>query len=99
MKAEKDTYTQNDIIGKTGIESVFEEYLKGKNGTKQIDMAVDGTTTAEVVEKEAVAGDDVVLTIDSKLQKSSRRCFKSKYRKNKKWWIWKKHIMQKAELV
>ena len=50
-------------------ESVFEEYLKGKNGTKQIDMAVDGTTTAEVVEKEAVAGDDVVLTIDSKLQK------------------------------
>ena len=32
-------------------------------------MAVDGTTTAEVVEKEAVAGDDVVLTIDSKLQK------------------------------
>ena len=68
-QSRKDTYTQNDIIGKTGIESVFEEYLKGKNGTKQIDMAVDGTTTAEVVEKEAVAGDDVVLTIDSKLQK------------------------------
>ena len=68
-QSRKDTYTQNDIIGKTGIESVFEEYLKGKNGTKQIDMAVDGTTTAEVVEKEAVAGEDVVLTIDSKLQK------------------------------
>lgn len=68
-QSRKDTYTQNDIIGKTGIESVFEEYLKGKNGTKQIDMAVDGTTTAEVVEKEAVAGDNVVLTIDSKLQK------------------------------
>ena len=43
----KDTYSQNDIIGKTGIEYVFEEYLKGKNGTKQIDMADDGTTTAE----------------------------------------------------
>lgn len=37
----KDTYSNDDIIGKTGIESVFEEYLKGKNGTKQIDMAVD----------------------------------------------------------
>ena len=35
----KDTYSQNDIIGKTGIEYVFEEYLKGKNGTKQIDMS------------------------------------------------------------
>ena len=68
-EARKDTYTQNDIIGKTGIEAVFEEYLKGKNGIKQIDMAVDGTTTAEVVEEEAVAGSNVVLTIDSKLQK------------------------------
>ena len=65
----KDTYGMNDIIGKTGIEYVFEEYLKGKNGTKQIDMAVDGTTTAEYTAKEAVAGDDVVLTIDANLQK------------------------------
>ena len=65
----KDTYSQNDIIGKTGIEAVFEEYLKGKNGTKQIDMAVDGTTTAEYVAKEAVEGSDVVLTIDANLQK------------------------------
>ena len=28
----KDTYKQNDIIGKTGIEYAFEEYLKGKDG-------------------------------------------------------------------
>ncbi len=65
----KSTYSQNDIIGKTGIEAVFEEYLKGKNGTKQIDMAVDGTTTAEYIAKEAVAGSDIVLTIDANLQK------------------------------
>ena len=65
----KDTYSQNDIIGKTGIEYVFEEYLKGKNGTKQIDMAVDGTTTAEYIAEEAVSGSDVVLTIDANLQK------------------------------
>ena len=65
----KATYSQNDIIGKTGIEYVFEEYLKGKNGTKQIDMAVDGTTTAEYISEEAIAGSDVVLTIDANLQK------------------------------
>ena len=65
----KDTYSQNDIIGKTGIEYVFEEYLKGKNGTRQIDMAVDGTTTAEYIAQEAVEGSDIVLTIDANLQK------------------------------
>lgn len=65
----KNTYTQNDIIGKTGIEYVFEEYLKGKNGTKQIDMSVDGTATAEYISREAIAGSDIVLTIDANLQK------------------------------
>ena len=55
--------------------------MKGKNGTKQIDMAVDGTTTAEVVEKEAVAGDDVVLTIDSKLQKVVENALKANIEK------------------
>lgn len=68
-ESRKNTYDQNDIIGKTGIEYVFEEYLKGKNGTKQIDMAVDGTTTAEYIAQEAIAGSDVVLTIDANLQR------------------------------
>ena len=77
----KDEYNQNDIIGKTGIEAVFEKYLKGKNGTKQIDMAVDGTITAEVVEKEAVAGSNVVLTIDSQLQKIAEEALKDNIEK------------------
>lgn len=64
----KDTYDQNDIIGKTGIEYLFEDYLRGTKGTKQIEMAVDGTITDEVTEEEAIAGSNVILTIDSKLQ-------------------------------
>lgn len=79
----KDTYNQNDIIGKTGIEYLFEEYLKGKDGIKQIDMAVDGTITAEVVEKEAVSGSNVVLTIDSKLQKIAEEALKDNIEKIK----------------
>lgn len=79
----KDTYNQNDIIGKTGIEYLFEEYLKGTNGTKQIDMAVDGTITAEVVEKEAVSGSNVVLTIDSKLQQITEQALKENIEKIK----------------
>lgn len=79
----KDDYDQNDLIGKTGIESLFEKYLKGKKGTKQIDMAVDGTTTAEVVENEAIAGSNVILTIDSKLQKIAEEALKDNIEKIK----------------
>ena len=64
----KDTYTIDDIIGKTGVEYIFEKYLKGKDGSKQVEMSVDGTITGESVSENAIAGSDVVLTIDSSLQ-------------------------------
>ena len=77
----KETYDQNDIIGKTGIEYVFEEYLKGKNGVKQIDMAVDGTITAEYVAEEAIAGSDIVLTIDANLQEVTEKALEANINK------------------
>ena len=69
-------YDLNDIIGKTGIEYIFEPYLKGKDGIKQIDMAVDGTVTAEEVVEEATAGNNVILTIDANLQKVTEDALK-----------------------
>ncbi len=77
----KEYYSQNDIIGKTGIEYVFEEYLKGKNGTKQIDMAVDGSTTAEYIAEEAIKGSDIVLTIDANLQRVTEEALKANIEK------------------
>ncbi len=61
-------YEMSDIYGQTGIEYVFENYLKGTNGVKQIDMSVDGEIVDEYIEEEAVQGSDVVLTIDANLQ-------------------------------
>lgn len=65
----KDTYRNDDVIGKDGVQKVFEEYLKGTDGIKQVDMTVDGAITSEYISEEAVAGSDVVLTIDANLQK------------------------------
>lgn len=77
LKGKEDTYSQNDIIGKTGIEYIMEEYLKGQNGVKQIDMAVDGTITDEYISKEAVSGSDVILTIDANLQNVTENTLKN----------------------
>ncbi len=81
LKGKEDTYELNDIIGKTGIEYIFEDYLKGTDGVKQIDMAVDGTVTEEYVSEEAVAGSDVVLTIDANLQKVAEEALKNNIEK------------------
>lgn len=77
----KDNYKRNDVIGRTGIESVFETYLKGKDGVKQIDMTVDGTITAEYVTKEPIAGSSVVLTIDANLQRKTEQALKANIEK------------------
>lgn len=62
-------YDANDKVGQTGIEKVFEKYLRGEDGIKQIDMSVDGTVTGEYTSQEAIGGADVVLTIDANLQR------------------------------
>lgn len=73
LEGKEDKYDLNDLIGKTGIQYVFEDLLKGQNGIRQIDMDIDGTITGEYIEKEAVAGSDVVLTIDSNVQKITEK--------------------------
>ena len=67
-KEQKDIYDIDDIVGKTGIEYLFEELLRGKDGEKQVEMSVDGTITGESVSQNAIAGSDIILTIDSNLQ-------------------------------
>lgn len=54
-EANKDAgYTINDVYGQDGIEYVFEKYLRGSNGIKQIDMSVDGNVVSEYTDIEAV---------------------------------------------
>ncbi len=70
-------YQISDYIGKTGIEYVFEKYLKGQDGLKQTDMSIDGTITGEYVTDEAESGANVMLTIDANLQKVAEESLKS----------------------
>lgn len=61
-------YTINDIIGKSGIESTFEEYLRGTNGSKRLEMDSNGRISNEEEIEQSSMGDSVVLTIDLDLQ-------------------------------
>ena len=81
LDGREDTYGINDVIGKVGIQYVFEEYLRGQNGIKQLDMSVDGNITDEYITKEAVAGSDVILTIDANLQATTEKALANNIKK------------------
>lgn len=61
-------YDMNDSVGLSGCEQVFEEYLRGEDGVRVVVEDKDGNIVDSRVEKEAVAGNDVYLTIDIDLQ-------------------------------
>lgn len=62
-------YSPNDIIGKTGVEESFEEYLNGVDGSRQVEVDVLGNTITVLDEQKAIPGNNLYLTIDAKLQK------------------------------
>lgn len=65
----EDQYSNNDMIGKTGLEQLYESTLRGKNGVEEIYVDNLGKVIERTDTKDSVAGEDIYLTIDSDLQK------------------------------
>ena len=64
-------YSYTDTIGQSGIESVFESTLRGKNGKESVTTDATGKVTSTTVTEPPEAGDSVWLTIDSNVQRAS----------------------------
>jgi penicillin-binding protein 2 len=61
-------YAYNALIGKSGVERAFEDYLHGQDGKMIVSMDDDGTILNERVTEAPVPGSNVFLTIDIALQ-------------------------------
>lgn len=61
-------YTMDALVGASGCEQEFEEYLRGKNGVKTITRNGEGEIVKEEITTEPIAGKDVYLTIDIETQ-------------------------------
>lgn len=66
------SYSPNDLIGKTGIEESFEDFLRGENGIKRVEVDVLGNTTNVLDEKKPISGNNVYLSLDWNLQNYSQ---------------------------
>jgi len=65
----KKGYKSYQKIGKTGIEKEYDSYLRGKDGYLRRIVDVRNRTEGEEIGEKPVAGNNLVLTLDSQLQK------------------------------
>jgi penicillin-binding protein 2 len=66
-------YRLGDVIGQMGVESAFEQQLRGKWGGQQVEVDGMGRVLRVLGEKPAEAGNDVQLTLDLDLQRAAER--------------------------
>lgn len=69
-------YGMNDLVGKSGMEQLMEETLRGEDGEKAVITSADGTTSTEYI-KDVKNGDSVILTIDAGAQKVAQDALKN----------------------
>lgn len=62
-------YREGDQIGKNGLEKVFEDKLRGKDGGRIYIVDEEGIEKEEIARQEPVHGETIQLTIDVNVQK------------------------------
>lgn len=72
----KDGYTSSSKIGKYGLERAYESTLRAINGSEIYIEDVNGNKKTSIAKQEQKDGQDVKLTIDSKLQQTVYEQFK-----------------------
>lgn len=71
LSKDDETYTQNDMVGKSGLEQYYESYLRGKNGEEQVYVNNVGKINEVISREEPTAGNDLYLSIDINLQEAT----------------------------
>src|SRR5436190_16166605 len=64
-------YKPGDVIGQDGVEAIYDEYLRGRDGYRKVIVDSRGHIQSEVERVEPQSGQDIMITIDLDLQKAA----------------------------
>jgi len=78
IKNSNDAYGVGDWIGQKGVESAYERLLAGTSGERRVIVDSHGREVAEEARLEASPGQNLFLTLDSKLQDVAEEYFKTR---------------------
>ncbi len=70
-KRKADGYKAGDIIGKFGLENLYDKEIRGVDGGNQVEVDVNGRPSQVIGKKDPVPGHNLVLTIDYRIQKAA----------------------------
>jgi penicillin-binding protein 2 len=66
-------YDPSDLVGRGGVEQVYDRDLKGVSGRQLVSVNSAGRVTGVVETREPVAGNDLVLSLDARVQRSAEK--------------------------
>ncbi len=78
LQGQNPAYDLNDTVGKSGIEASMEMELQGKKGSETVYVDNMGKVVETSDRVEPAAGNDIVLTLDTGLQKACYHILESK---------------------
>ncbi|NLV16724.1 MAG: penicillin-binding protein 2 [Syntrophomonadaceae bacterium] len=62
-------YRIGDLVGKDGLERFYQDYLRGTDGARRVEVDARGRPIRELVTQQPKTGDNLVLTLDRDLQR------------------------------
>ena len=71
-------YKIKDVIGRSGLEAVFERHLRGKWGGEMLEVDAAGNIQRSIGYQPPLAGNDLQLTLDFNLQKAAEKALEDK---------------------
>ena len=77
-QAEFDGYRSGEMVGKTALERMFEDTLRGISGQKRIEVNVRGRELRQVTTQNPLPGQNLYLTIDASLQQAAEKALAGK---------------------
>lgn len=73
FKAEGIEYRNDALVGRSGVERQYEQYLRGQDGSLKVEVNMYNQPIKLYDEVKPVRGDDVYLNIDDKLQQATEQ--------------------------
>jgi len=64
-------YKPGDNFGQSGLENTYEQYLRGQDGGRQVEVDATGRAVRDLGVKDPTPGNNLVLTIDQRVQRAA----------------------------